>query len=265
MNSPATNLKRNILLQPNVIEGQFGKPRVRALVPMRPAGRAVPLLDEKLSRTSLLIVVFVHIAVFIALVSIAPTVPQIKIPAKPMMVSLVTSPAPEPELVPLLPTPPKPEPVIKKQKPKPIVKQTPEPQPVVAEQPVVTEQAPAAITPETPAVVAKAPEVAAPKEVPIAEPKIEPPRFGAAYLENPAPAYPSQSRRIGEEGRVLLRVLVSDKGDAAGVEVDSGSGSERLDQAALNAVKKWRFIPAKRDNKPISAYVIVPIKFSLQS
>jgi protein TonB len=64
---------------------------------------------------------------------------------------------------------------------------------------------------------------------------------------------------------VLLRVLVSEKGDAANVEVDSGSGSERLDQAALNAVKKWRFIPAKRNNQPISAYVIVPIKFSLQS
>jgi protein TonB len=253
------------MLQPNVIEGQFAKPRIRALAPTRASGRAAPQLDEKLSRTSLVIVLLAHMAIFVALINAAPIAPQIKPLAKPMLVSLVASPAPEPEVVPLLPTPPKPEPVIKKQKPKPIVKQTPEPQPVVAEQPVVTEQAPAAITPETPAVVAKAPEVAVPKEVPVIEPKVEPPRFGAAYLENPAPAYPSQSRRIGEEGRVLLRVLVSEKGDAANVEVDSGSGSERLDQAALNAVKKWRFIPAKRNNQPISAYVIVPIKFSLQS
>ncbi len=256
----------NFKLQPNVIEGQFGKPGIRALAPARASDRAATRLGEKLSPGALVTVLLVHMVVFAALINAAPITPQIKPVAKPMLVSLVASPAPEPEVVPLLPTPPKPEPVIKKQKPvvKPVVKETvPEPQPIVAQQPVVSEPAPAAITPEPPAVVAKAPE--APKEVPVVEPKVEPPRFGAAYLENPAPAYPSQSRRIGEEGRVLLRVLVSEKGDAANVEVDSGSGSERLDRAALDAVKKWRFIPAKRNNQPISAYVIVPIKFSLQS
>jgi periplasmic protein TonB len=264
MNSPGINLKYPFALQPNVIEGQFGKPGIRALIPARSAGHVTPQLDEKLSRASLAIVLIAHMAIFMVLVNAAPIKPQIKPLAKPMLVSLVAVPAPKPEVAPLLPTPPKPEPVVKKQKPKPIVKEvTPEPQPIAAEQPVVAEPPPAAITPAPPAVVSKAPEP--PKEVPVVEPKIEPPRFGAAYLENPAPAYPSQSRRIGEEGRVLLRVLVSEKGDASNVEIDSGSGSERLDQAALNAVKKWRFIPAKRNNQPISAYVIVPIKFSLQS
>jgi protein TonB len=47
------------------------------------------------------------------------------------------------------------------------------------------------------------------------------------------------------------------------VEVENGSGSERLDKAALEAVRKWQFIPARRNNEAISAYVLVPVKFSL--
>ncbi|MDP1766373.1 MAG: energy transducer TonB [Methylotenera sp.] len=98
-----------------------------------------------------------------------------------------------------------------------------------------------------------------------ADPVVEPPRFGAAYLNNPAPAYPPLARRLSEQGRVLLKVLVTEEGLAAMVQIDTSSGYNKLDQAAIEAVKKWSFIPAKRSNQPISAYVLVPIKFSLNS
>ena len=107
--------------------------------------------------------------------------------------------------------------------------------------------------------------VKAPVQESVAEPVIEPPKFGAAYLHNPAPDYPAVSRRMGEQGRALLRVLVSENGDAEKVLVDTSSGYERLDQAAIQAVKEWRFIPAKRDQQNVSAYVLVPIKFSFKN
>lgn len=93
----------------------------------------------------------------------------------------------------------------------------------------------------------------------------EPPKFGVAYLNNPKPQYPPMSRRVGEEGRVLFKVLVNANGDPETVEIASSSGSERLDNAALAAVKQWRFVPAKRNNEAISAYVTVPIGFTLDN
>ena len=92
---------------------------------------------------------------------------------------------------------------------------------------------------------------------------IEPPKFGAAYLNNPAPDYPAASRRFSEQGIVLLRVLVSLSGQAESVQIENSSGYSRLDQAAIKAVKLWSFIPAKRNNQPLSAYVLVPVNFSL--
>lgn len=90
------------------------------------------------------------------------------------------------------------------------------------------------------------------------------PSFNAAYLNNPAPDYPSVSRRLGEQGLVLLRVQVTAGGTAGSVELQTGSGSDRLDQAALEAVKKWRFVPAKRGEQPVRASVTVPVSFSIE-
>ncbi len=184
-----------------------------------------------------------------------------------MLVSLVSDPAPEPtpEVVEIIPEP---KPVVKKTKPvKKVVEPTPVPEVVpeptlVAAEPEITAPEPVMTTPSAPVVKQEAPVV---KEPPVVQEVVEPPRFGAAYLHNPAPSYPAVSRRIGEEGRVMPRVLVSKSGDAEQVEIESGSGFTRLDKAALDAVKKWRFIPAKRNNQPISAYVIVPIQFTLNS
>ncbi|MDE1713942.1 energy transducer TonB (plasmid) [Chromobacterium amazonense] len=85
------------------------------------------------------------------------------------------------------------------------------------------------------------------------------------YLNNPAPAYPSQSQEDGEAGTVRLRVHVSAQGLPLDVAVQDSSGFPRLDRAALAAVKRWRFIPAKRGDEPIAYTFVVPVEFSLKS
>ncbi|POA99294.1 energy transducer TonB [Chromobacterium sinusclupearum] len=85
------------------------------------------------------------------------------------------------------------------------------------------------------------------------------------YLNNPAPAYPSQSQEDGEAGTVRLRVHVSAQGLPLDVSVQDSSGFPRLDRAALAAVKRWRFIPAKRGDEPIAYTFVVPVEFSLKS
>lgn len=90
---------------------------------------------------------------------------------------------------------------------------------------------------------------------------LTPPMFHADYLDNPAPLYPLMSRRRGETGRVVLRVFVSAEGHAQRVEVRSSSGSDLLDSAAREAVGRWRFVPARRGDEKVAAWVLVPISF----
>ena len=90
-----------------------------------------------------------------------------------------------------------------------------------------------------------------------------PPRFDADYLHNPEPEYPALSRRLGEQGRVMLRVLVSAEGNALTVEIERSSGYLRLDAAALEAVHHWRFVPAKSGSQTVEDWVLVPIMFKL--
>ena len=89
-------------------------------------------------------------------------------------------------------------------------------------------------------------------------------RFDAAYLHNPRPNYPPMSRRLGEEGKVLLKVRVSSDGRALAVDLEKSSNFTRLDDAALDVVKRWRFVPAKRGDEAIEASVIVPLVFRLE-
>jgi len=90
-----------------------------------------------------------------------------------------------------------------------------------------------------------------------------PPRFDAHYLDNPSPRYPPLSRKLSEQGRVLLRVTVTAGGRAQRVEIERSSGHARLDDSAIEAVTDWRFIPAKQGEHAVSALVLVPIVFSL--
>jgi protein TonB len=103
----------------------------------------------------------------------------------------------------------------------------------------------------------------APTFAPVAEPLVAA-RFDAAYLNNPKPMYPMASRRLGEEGRVVLRVLVDAQGRAEAVELERSSGFPRLDTAAREAVVQWRFVPARRGSEPVPARVLVPIVFNLE-
>jgi len=96
-------------------------------------------------------------------------------------------------------------------------------------------------------------------------PSAEPPRGDLAYLKNPAPGYPAYARKAREQGIVMLRVRVDAAGSVEGIEVHKSSGSQRLDDAALAAVKRWRFAPARMGDRPVSGVALVPIHFQLES
>lgn len=183
-------------------------------------------------------------------------------PLKVIEVALLAPPPPlQPKVTPKQPELPKPEP-----KPKVQPKAKPEPRPLLQPQPVaerVVEQAPE----PAPVIVAPAPPAPVAETHPRVEPEpvVEAPRFNAAYLNNPPPAYPLAARRRGIEGRVLVRAEVLADGSCSRVELKKTSGFDPLDQAALEAVKKWRFVPAKKGSQSITAWVEVPITFKLEN
>ena len=85
----------------------------------------------------------------------------------------------------------------------------------------------------------------------------------ARYRDAPRPDYPESARRDGSEGRVLLRVLVDDQGRSKRVEINSSSGSDALDRAAAEAIKRWRFHPARYGDKAVESWLRIPIEFHL--
>jgi periplasmic protein TonB len=95
-----------------------------------------------------------------------------------------------------------------------------------------------------------------------------PPATGAPAQELRAkqrvePVYPSAARRDGEEGTVRLRILVDERGRPTDVQVAQSSGFARLDQAAVDAVRRWRFEAATNGTAAISAWTQVAISFKL--
>ncbi|MGH8556373.1 MAG: energy transducer TonB, partial [Methylococcales bacterium] len=80
-------------------------------------------------------------------------------------------------------------------------------------------------------------------------------------MNNPKPVYPRIARRRYCEGLVLLRVFVTAQGHCGKVSVNRSSGHEVLDEAALNAVRRWRFVPAKRAGVAQASWATVPIEF----
>ena len=89
------------------------------------------------------------------------------------------------------------------------------------------------------------------------------PSSDADYLNNPPPIYPRMSRRMGEQGTVLVRVFISTEGRAEKAEIRTSSGYARLDEAALETVQRWRFVPGKRAGQPEAMWFNVPIHFVL--
>lgn len=126
----------------------------------------------------------------------------------------------------------------------------------VAETPLPPVTSPAAVEPAP-----SGPQAAA--DAPAPEAAIVLSRFDADYLNNPPPPYPALSRRLGEQGSVMLRVQIRDDGIPAEVTIHRSSGSPRLDRAALEAVRQWRFT-VRRGGMAVAAPVLVPISFTLQ-
>ena len=87
---------------------------------------------------------------------------------------------------------------------------------------------------------------------------------GVEYIRAPAPEYPRLSKRMGEEGEVLLRVLVNQHGRAERVDVKRSSGSPQLDEAARVAAMQALFKPHMEDGRPTAVYAVIPIKFAIE-
>lgn len=173
---------------------------------------------------------------------------------------------PQPLVEPPPPAPPKPVAAPTPPKPKPRPVPQPQPQPVAAPEPmplapVVPPAPPAPPAPPEP-IVAAAPPPAPP--APPAPPRIDLPSSNADYLRNPPPPYPPMSKRLGEQGRVVVRAFIQLDGTASRAEVQRSSGFERLDQTAVQTVLRWRYVPGKRAGVPEAMWFNIPINFVLE-
>ena len=219
-------------------------------------------------------VVLFHAAALWALQSgLARKPVEIIVPVQ-VIAELITPPAPAVQPTPPAPPPP-PPPRVKPAPPVPrpavVPKRAPRPTPTPA--PLAIANAPAVADAPVVAVQQQAPtEVAAPvapvaqpaPPAPAAHPRIELPSSNAAYLQNPAPGYPSISKRMGEQGKVLLRVFIAADGTPQKIELNKSSGFDRLDRQAQDAVMRWRFVPGKRNGVAESMWYLVPINFVLE-
>jgi periplasmic protein TonB len=212
-------------------------------------------------------VVFFHIGALWALQSgLLMRAVQIIVPAE-ILSEFIEPPAPK--VVPPRPAPPVPvqQPIVKTKVPT----LPPPPQPVAITDATPTPNAPegvAAPQPPAPPIaapVAEAPMAQpAPPPAPPAPPKVELPSSDADYLQNPKPAYPPMSKRLGEQGKVLVRVLIGVDGNAQKAEIKQSSGFERLDQSAMATVLRWRYTPGKRAGVAEAMWFNVPINFVLE-
>ena len=93
---------------------------------------------------------------------------------------------------------------------------------------------------------------------------MELPSSDADYLQNPKPPYPPVSKRLNEQGSVIMRVLIGVDGLPQKAEIRKSSGFDRLDQSAAAAVMKWRYVPGKRAGVAEAMWFNVPINFVLE-
>ncbi len=233
-------------------------------------GHIIPPSPERLRivMAAVLVTLAVHILMVSVMWRLWSDRPTLQ-PSPPLEVNLIVPP-PKPTLV-TPPSPaPRPPPALQQpvkqtlslpvqQSVAPITKPAP-PLPVPVEQHMVEPvKQPEAAPP--PPVAAEEPKAAPIKAAPVAE--IEPPGFGAAYLNNPPPKYPPAARKFGLQGTVLLRVLVSPAGLPEKISILTSSGSPVLDDAAINTVKQWTFVPAHQGDHAVAGSVNVPIRFVL--
>jgi periplasmic protein TonB len=177
----------------------------------------------------------------------SPVVPQVQPKNRPVPQTLT-----KPAISPVLPAPPSVAPA----------QSTPVATPALA---ASVEVASAVVTAPSPASPLTVPSGSprAGNPAPAAPAAVVLPSGDADYLNNPAPAYPRMSRRMGEQGTVVVRVFISTEGRAEKAEVRTSSGYSRLDEAALDTVQRWRYMPGKRGGVPEAMWFNVPIRFVL--
>jgi periplasmic protein TonB len=183
----------------------------------------------------------------------APPKPQPAQPAPPPPAATRPAPPP-PELA--VPTPaekPMPPPAPAKPRPRPTApRELYRPPPTAA--PAPTARASASASPVPPGEQ----KAVGPRALPFV-----PARPIGYAAGNQPPEYPAAAQQRGFAGRVLLRVDVSVAGTPLDVKVVSSSGHDILDEAALRAVRAWRFVPATRGGTPVAGVVNVPVEFKL--
>ena len=232
--------------------------------------------------SALAVAIALHGALIAFVLSGALEKPHTEVEPPPVIVQLLTPvppPKPEPPLPeppkpkPPKPEPPKPEPVKPQPRPEPPRPEQPKPEPAKPEvrpeprpEPVKIEAPATAVAPAPTPVAPPAPP--APPPPPPSAPSVTKPSartevsISASYAAaNRKPEYPKMSLRLGEQGTVVLTVMVKSDGSAGDVEVKSSSGFMRLDRAAADAVKTWRFNPATIDGKAVDKSYEVPITF----
>ena len=183
---------------------------------------------------------------------------------------VVVKPAPAPPTPPTPPTPQAPPTPVKAKQAvvKAPVPAAPAPLPVAINDPTPAPNAPtgavkaqpAAVATTTPAspVAATAPAAAAPS----AAPAVQMPSSSADYLQNPT--YPAISRRLNEQGKTIVRVLIGADGLPQRAEVATSSGFSRLDEAAVATVMRWRYVPGKRAGVAEAMWFNVPLNWVLE-
>lgn len=181
-----------------------------------------------------------------------------KPPTKPTVVQLL------PEVVDLPPPPPPPRPqpvntpVETHAVPTPVVAPVPVVQMPIAPVPIQTSPTPPTVETPTPGPPAPAPSPPAPSAIENAG------DLSSQMIAADPPRYPTESRRLREQGTVVLMVLLNLDGRVSEVSIQRSSGHSRLDQAALSAVRRWRWSPTRRNGVAVMVRGVVEIPFVLR-
>jgi protein TonB len=219
-----------------------------------------------------LIVVLLHAGLIWALQSgLLIRAAEILIPVT-VLSQLIDAPTQAKPATPQPPAPPKqPKPTTAPPAPvKPAAPPVPAPtqvQPLAMTAPAAqaTVQAAPAPAPSTPAKSAATMQAANLPPAPAAAAVVQQPSSNADYLQNPKPAYPSLSARLGETGRTVYKVWIGVDGKPQRAELVISSGFPRLDKAAYDTVMAWRYVPGTRNGVAETMAVNVPIHWELRS
>ncbi|PRC93621.1 energy transducer TonB [Solimicrobium silvestre] len=217
-------------------------------------------LFAKLHRaTPLIIIIAVHVSIFALLQnSFSPNTVAPGLAVKEVTVNFITpDPVSEAPPVPKASTPPKTVPIATPAKPTIL----PTPVETALAAPAPTHEA---VNTTTESVIAH-PQPAETTPVASTAPAVPKTITGVSYLQEPQVVYPMISKRMNEQGRVLLHILVDEFGVPQKIKIQQSSGSERLDEAAKVAAAKALFKPYREDGKSQPVYVVVPINFRLNS